>query len=432
MSSLCGESANSTTSRRSRSATAWAGSVADPASSAVTPLSSSIRPPLRRSSTPSVSATSSSPRSRTCSSATYSTLSITPSSSCGMPDPAYRAVRAGHERRGVSGVDQADPHPAALLAEHPAHQRQEPGPLPLVEDRRVEPLEGRRHREARPGSATGWCAGRGRSPPRPRRRCRRRRRPRSTRCRPRPGRCRRSRRRRRSPPPPPRRPRRRRGPGTSGSDGGSRLACSACPVASRAPWARALSMASAARRAIDSVTSSTSSRSGLPTGRPSTRCPIPRPRASSRSVVSSPASSRVLGVRRARRARSSSSALRRSSTLPLVRVPDLLEHRLAALVVEVDAHTRWPSRGIDDLAGDRHRHVLVQRVGEQVAGLGDERQPAATLALGGLQPRPVRGQRERVRQPLQQDALVVAEPVATAPRRPPARRSPAPRPTPAP
>ena len=50
---------------------------------------------------------------------------------------------------------------------------------------------------------------------------------------------------------------------------------------------------------------------------------------------------------------------------------------------------------------------------EQVARLRHERQPAAALPLRCLQPGAVRGQRERVGQPLQQHALVLAEPVAT-------------------
>ncbi len=180
-------------------------------------------------------------------------------------------------------------------------------------------------------------------------------------------------------------------------------------MASRAPCAPALSMASAARRAIESATSSTSSRSGSPAGRPSVRYPKPRPRATSRNVVSSPRSSRSCES-----ARSSgailSSAFRRSST----------RRSSACQTCWSTGSPRSSSRCTrapdgeprhHDLAGDGHRHLLVEGPREQDAGLGHERQPAATLALGGLQPGPVRGQRERVRELLELDALVVAEPV---------------------
>ena len=179
-------------------------------------------------------------------------------------------------------------------------------------------------------------------------------------------------------------------------------------MASSAPWVRALSIASAARRTIDSVTSRTSSRNGAPAGRPRTRCPMPRPRASSRSTSTPPAQVReVRQVVRQRLAQHGPQLLDRA----LVLVPDLVEDRRPTLVVEVD---RTPGREPrhDDLAGDGHRHLLVERVRQQVARLRDERQPPAPLPLRCLQPRPVDRERERVREALQQHALRLAEDVA--------------------
>ena len=161
-------------------------------------------------------------------------------------------------------------------------------------------------------------------------------------------------------------------------------------------------------------------------GRPMVRWPIRRPARHQRDAGGR-RSPRTIRCRpppggRARRPRGRPQVL----DLRLVLVPDLLEHGLAALVGRGGWRTTGDARD-HDLAGDRHRHVLVERPGEQVPGVGDVAQPAAALALG----RPGAGPGRRPARSSPRTAGAAADssslnPSTTA-RRPPARRPPSPR-----
>ena len=216
----------------------------------------------------------------------------------GASDLLDRAALAHDHRQRVPRAHHLHPHGVAVRLQDSAHQREEPGTLALVDDRGVEALEDVGDREAgehqgadgvpgqpgdsrRLGSGAAHVADHEARLPAPDREqvvevaAGGARLPAASYTTP------------------------TSRPGASGVDDGSRLRCSALPIALSSPWARAFSIAIAARRATDSATSRGSPRSGSPAGRPSDRCPIRRPRAISGTVSTSPQMPGLAGLRSA-------------------------------------------------------------------------------------------------------------------------------------